>query len=316
MQSELVSKILNGDTAAAAKLITGLENEELDAAEQLKELYFHSGRACVVGITGAPGVGKSTLIDSLIDMFTSRKLTLGIIAIDPTSPLTGGALLGDRLRMRKHAADEHVFIRSLATRGWLGGLTKATAGTVHVMDAMGKDIIIIETVGTGQADIDVAKISDTCLLVLNPGMGDEVQAMKAGILELADIFVINKADMAGAEETKHTLAVMLEMRDYTQGSWRPPVILTSAMYGKGIKDLAEEILKHKEFITSTGELEESRLERTRLELFKGIESSLKNYAYGCVSNEEIEKLVRKLVDREIDLSSAVLEIVKQFGRQV
>jgi LAO/AO transport system kinase len=296
-------------------LITELENEKPKAADRLKELYPHTGRAYVVGITGASGAGKSTLVGSMIGIFTQKKLTLGVIAVDPTSPVTGGALLGDRLRMSKHATDKGVFVRSLATRGWSGGLSKATVGAVHVMDAMGKDFIIVETVGIGQAEVDIVKVSDTSVLVLTPDMGDDIQAMKAGILELADIVVINKTDKGDAESARRSLETMLKMRDCADGKWIPPIVLTSATHGKGAEDLVEAILKHKEFITSSGKLDERRLERARLELFEGIGSSLKSYAYRG-ADEEIEKLASELADRKIDPRSAVLKIVKRFDQRI
>ncbi|MDO8687737.1 MAG: ATP/GTP-binding protein, partial [Dehalococcoidales bacterium] len=188
----LVDKVLEGNVLAAARLMRGIEDEVPEALEALESIYLHTGRAYIVGLTGAPGAGKSTLLGSLIGVFRKAKMTVGVVAIDPTSPFTGGAILGDRVRMQSHGVDEDVFIRSLATRGWKGGLSKATVNTIHVMDAMGKDIIFVESVGSGQGDIDIARVADTAIVVLTPGMGDEIQIMKAGILEIADIFAINK----------------------------------------------------------------------------------------------------------------------------
>ena len=215
---KLAAAVLKGDVRAAARLITLIEDESPDALAALESLYPHTGKAYIVGVTGAPGVGKSTLTDSLIDVFRRQGKTIGVIAIDPTSALTGGALLGDRIRMQRHAADPAVFIRSLATRGWVGGLAKAALGAVHVMDAMGKDIILVETVGSGQVELDIVKAADTTLLVLAPGAGDEIQTMKAGILESADVIAINKADNEGADRLKADLEAMLAMK--TQDSQR------------------------------------------------------------------------------------------------
>ena len=224
---ELAKKVLTGDVLSAARLIRCLEDEIEGASEGLDELYLHTGHAQIIGITGAPGAGKSTIVGCLIGHFRQLQNTVGVVAVDPSSPFSGGAILGDRVRMQAYGGDKDVFIRSLASRGWKGGLSRATLSTVHVMDAMGKDVIIIEAVGSGQADIDIARISDTVILVLNPGAGDEVQMMKAGILEAADIFVINKADMAGADRFKLSLDSMLAMspRGRKYGEWKPPVIM-------------------------------------------------------------------------------------------
>ncbi len=202
MESELVRTILEGDIRASARLIRGIEDEVADAFKELESVYLHTGRAYIVGIAGAPGAGKSTLLGSLIGIFRRRNMKVGVVAVDPTSPVSGGALLGDRVRMQSYGVDKDVFIRSLAARGWQGGLSKATINTIHVMDAMGKDIIFVEAVGSGQGEVDIARVADTSIVVLTPGMGDEIQMMKAGILEMADIFVVNKADKNGAENTK------------------------------------------------------------------------------------------------------------------
>lgn len=311
---KLVSKILQGDVLAAARLMRDIEDETPDAVEELKSIYLHTGQTYVVGVTGAPGVGKSTLLDSLICVFRKKKMTVGVIAIDPTSPFTGGAILGDRIRMQSYGIDKDVFIRSLATRGWKGGLSKATVNMVHVMDAMGKDIVFVEAVGSGQGEIDITRITDTATLILTPGMGDEIQMMKAGILEAADIFVINKADKDGANNLKTGLEAMLEMRAHPSGEWRPGIILTEAIYSKGTEELAEEILRHKQFLISSGELEKRRREKAKKELIDAIESSLKDYIYQRLDKDSnLEKLVDDLVQRKTNPQSAASEIINLLG---
>ena len=239
----LAAKVLKGDVPAAARLISLIEDESPEAAKEMESLYPHTGKAYIVGVTGAPGVGKSTLTDNLIGSFRQKGMTVGVIAIDPTSALTGGALLGDRIRMQRHSADPAVFIRSLATRGWVGGLAKAAIGAVHVMDAMGKDIILVETVGSGQVELDIVKAADTTLLVMAPGAGDEIQTMKAGIMESADVIAVNKADKEGADRLKTDLAAMLEMKARRPGDWLPPVVLTEAINDKGTDELASMLSK-------------------------------------------------------------------------
>jgi len=317
MGSELAGKVLEGNVLAAARLIGEIENEMPNAFEELNSLYPHTGRAGIVGITGAPGVGKSTLIDSLIGIFRKQGMTVGVVAIDPTSPFSGGAILGDRIRMQQHNMDKGVFIRSLATRGWAGGLSKATISTIHVMDAMGKDIILVETVGAGQAEIDIVRVADTAVVILTPEVGDEIQVMKAGILEAADIFVINKADRGGADNLKRGLEVMLGMKAYLPGEWKPGIILTEAIFNKGIEELADEIRRHKEFLTSSGELERRRKERARLELMVAIEGSLKNYIYQRIDKGDyLEKLIDSLVHRKTNPHSAALKIINRFSKQL
>ncbi|UCD53893.1 MAG: methylmalonyl Co-A mutase-associated GTPase MeaB [Dehalococcoidia bacterium] len=314
---ELAGKILKGNISAAARLIRGIEDELPDAVDELKSIYPHTGEAGIVGITGAPGVGKSTLVDSLVGVFRKRGMTVGVVAIDPTSPFSGGAILGDRIRMQQHNMDKGVFIRSLATRGWVGGLAKATMNTIHVMDAMGKDIILVETVGSGQAEIDIVRVADTAILALTPGMGDEIQMMKAGILEATDIFVINKADGEGTDNLKTGLEVMLGMKDYLPGEWQPSIILTEAISDRGTEELAEEILRHREFLVSSGELEKCRKERARLELMAAIEGSLKNYIYQRIGEDNyLEKLIDSLAQRKTNPHAAAQEIIARFSKQL
>ncbi len=307
----LVSKILEGDVLATARLMKGIEDEVSDAIEELKSLYLHTGRAYTVGVAGAPGVGKSTLIGNLINIFRKKNMTVGVIAVDPTSPFTGGAILGDRIRMQSYGVDKDVFIRSLATRGWKGGLSKATVNMIHVMDAMGKDIIFVEAVGSGQGEVDIARVADTFIVILTPGMGDAIQMMKAGILEAADIFVINKADRDGTENLKTALETMLEMKAHLPGEWKPGIILTEAISDKGTEQLGEEILKHREFLTSSGEVKKRRRERARLELIWAVESSLENHIER-MDKDFLEKLVDDLVQKKTNPQSAALQIMAKF----
>ncbi len=223
---EITKKIQGGDIRAASRLIRNLEDRMPEAKLTIKHLFPLTGRAHVIGITGSPGAGKSTLTDGLIDCFRKKGKTVGVLAVDPTSPFTGGAILGDRIRMQRHAEDPGVFVRSLATRGALGGLAKAVGDAIHVMDVLGEDIIIVETVGTGQQEVDIINHSHTVLVVLVPGMGDEIQAIKAGILEIADVFVVNKADRDGSSKLSRELMAMLDMAPPSafQGGWRPSIM--------------------------------------------------------------------------------------------
>lgn len=310
---ELASKILKGDVQAAARLISQIENEVPDALEEMTKIYPHTGKAYIIGVTGTPGAGKSTLTDNLIRALRQRDMTVGVIAIDPTSAFSGGAILGDRVRMQKHSVDKGVFIRSLATRGWIGGLAKATIGAIHVMDAMGKDVILVETVGSGQIEIDITRAADTTLLMLTPGAGDEIQMMKAGILEAADIFVINKADKEGAENIKMDLEIMLEMRTRHSDNWQPGIILTEAIYNKGTEELIEEIFRHREFLISSGELEMRQKERAKLELLETVEGFLKNFVHGIDEGDYLEKLVDDLLQGRTNPHNATLEIASRFA---
>ncbi|MBU2608942.1 MAG: methylmalonyl Co-A mutase-associated GTPase MeaB [Chloroflexi bacterium] len=287
----------------------GIEDGAADAFGEMADLYPHTGKAYIVGITGAPGGGKSTLVDTLITTFRQRDMTLGVVAIDPTSPFTGGAILGDRVRMQKHSTDSGVFIRSVATRGWLGGLARAAVSIIHIMDAMGKDIILVETVGIGQQEVDVTRLADTSIFVLTPGSGDAIQMMKAGILEVADIFVVNKADLEGASRSKMELQAMLGMKSGACEEWEPSVLLTEAVNNIGIEELVDEILKHQAFLVSGEGMEKRRKERARLELTEAIESSLKDYIDSNVDKAFLEKLVDDLVQRRTNPQAAASQII-------
>ena len=304
----LLDKVLKGDVLAAAKLMRGLEDGVPEAVAELEEVYLHTGRAYIVGVSGAPGAGKSTLLGCLIGAFRKRNMKVGVVAIDPTSPLTGGAILGDRLRMQSHGADKDVFIRSLASRGWKGGLSRATMNTVHVLDAMGKDVIFVEAVGSGQGEVDFARVADTSIVVLVPGMGDEIQTMKAGIMEMADIFVINKSEREGAENLKMSLEAMLAMTPYKTGEWKPGIVLTEAILDKGTEPLAEEILRHKAFLGSSGEMAKRRRRRAELELTVAVESALRNLME-TTDGRYLAGLVNDLALRKTDPNTAALKII-------
>ena len=312
---KLIDKILEGDVRAAARLMRDIEDGAPAAIKELESIYLHTGKAHVVGVTGAQGVGKSTLVDALISVFRGENITVGVIAIDPTSPFTGGALLGDRVRMQKHSLDRGVFIRSLATRGWSGGLSRATTSMIHIMDAMGKDIILVETVGAGQTEVDVTKVADTSIVILTPGLGDEIQMMKAGLMEAADIFVINKADKEGVDNLQHQLKVMLEMKPYLPNERKPSIVLTEAVHSKGAGELAKAILSHREFLISSGGLERRRKQRVKLELMEAVESSLKNRIHQQMDKGDyLERLVDDLVQRKTNPYSAAMEIIDRFGK--
>jgi len=309
----LAAKVLKGDVQAAARLITLIEDESPGALAEMEQLYPRTGKAYILGVTGAPGVGKSTLTDNLIAIFRKQNMTVGVIAIDPTSALTGGALLGDRIRMQRHAADPSVFIRSLATRGWVGGLAKAAIGAVHVMDAMGKDIILVETVGSGQVEIDIVKAADTTLLVLAPGAGDEIQTMKAGILESADVIAINKADKEGADRLQSDLASMFSMKSRNSSDWLPPVVLTEAINDKGTEALADAIQKHREYLKTSGDLPKRRRQRAKLELLETVESYLKDMVHTLDNGDFLENLVDDLQKGKTNPRRAALELMSRLA---
>ena len=251
-----VEKILQGDQLAGARLIRILEDGEPEGIEKLKLLYPHTGNAFIIGVTGPPGSGKSTLVSCIITEFRRRNLKVGVVAVDPSSPISGGALLGDRIRMRRHTEDKGVFIRSMATRGHLGGLSKTTRETVLVFDAMGFEIIVIETVGVGQDEVEIAEFAHTTAVVSLPGMGDDIQTMKAGLLEVGDVFVVNKADTPGADDVVEQLHAMLEMSVKCDKDWRPPILKTVAVKSEGISELVDAFWHHRQFLIDSGRFSE------------------------------------------------------------
>lgn len=297
---ELAKKILTGDVTAAANLMRYVEDDLPEAAIEMKKLYMYINRAFIIGITGAPGVGKSTLMNCLIHSFRQRQMEVGVVAIDPTSPFSGGALLGDRIRMQKHNTDKAVFIRSIASRGWSGGLARAAIGIIHILEAMGKDVVIVEAVGSGQGEVAISKAVDTTIVVLAPGLGDEIQMMKAGILETANVYVVNKADRDGAENLHVQIDAMLSLKPNTAGVWNPPVVLTQAVSGNGVQELTSALLRHKDYLESSGEIRRKRSERAMLELSGIIEHSLRAYVCRIINGDEYRALVNSMLLKKSD----------------
>ncbi len=332
--ADLVSGVLGGDRLALSRAISRVENQEADATALLTALYAHSGRAHIVGVTGAPGTGKSTLVTALAQSYRAAGMTVGIVAIDPTSPFTGGALLGDRVRMRALAGDSGVFVRSMATRGSLGGLSKTTGDVITVMDAAGFDRVIVETVGVGQAEVEIASTAHTTLVVEAPGLGDEVQAIKAGILEIADILVVNKADRPGLDRTLRALEMMLEIEgngaryvrhhgqllrvespvesDEDEATWKVIVMKTVAMGGTGVEELRQRIEAHRTWLVESGEMalrEQLRIANT---LENIIRAELNRRIAARMPSSGLDELVEAIRRRENDpyaAAAALLSVV-------
>ncbi|HLV12937.1 MAG TPA: methylmalonyl Co-A mutase-associated GTPase MeaB [Trueperaceae bacterium] len=264
--AELVARAERGEQRALARILTLVEEGGERGDELLRQLRPRTGRAAVVGVTGSPGAGKSTLTDALIAHWREAGQTVGVVAIDPSSPFTGGAILGDRIRMTRWYADAGVFIRSLATRGHLGGLSAATLRVAAVLDAFAYDVVVIETVGVGQSEVDVADAADTTVVVLTPGSGDAVQAFKAGIMEVGDVFCVNKADLPGADRVRREVRSALDLAPSPPGAWRPPIVATVASTGEGVPGLAQRIADHRAHLAAAGRLEEARRRRVRAEV--------------------------------------------------
>ncbi|MEJ8544209.1 methylmalonyl Co-A mutase-associated GTPase MeaB [Brevibacillus borstelensis] len=311
---EITRRILAGDVRGAARAITCIENDYPERNQILKELFPHTGRARLIGITGSPGAGKSSLVDCLIGYLRSMKMTIGVVAVDPTSPFTGGALLGDRVRMQNHALDKGVFIRSMGTRGSLGGLSANTRDAVRVLDAYGCDVVLIETVGVGQSELDVMSIADTTAVVLNPGGGDSVQAFKAGIMEIADLFVINKADLPGTEKLQIEVEQMLDLAKH-DAPWRPPIVKTVSTSGQGMADLWQEIDRHQQFLRQSGEADTRRSRHLRDEVLDIVRDRLFQRLQAGIRSGQHAEALERVAARADDPYSAAERIILQWWGQ-
>ena len=302
-----------GDRGALARLLSLIERGGEDARTIARLTYPKSGSGYTVGITGAPGAGKSTLTSATIGHLRASDTKVAVLAIDPSSPFTGGAILGDRVRMQDHATDAGVFIRSMATRGHLGGLSLATSEAIHLLDAVGCPWILVETVGVGQVEVEIAGKADTTVVVVNPGWGDSVQANKAGLMEIADIFVINKADRKGVEETRRDIEQMLELSDLAHDAWRPPIIATVGNTGEGVVNLWDAVVEHRASIEASGELQKRRDFRLREELREIVARRLEQRAREICTGDQWESLQDGVLDRSIDPWSAADEMLKGVG---
>jgi len=313
--NSVVEKVVAGDVRTVARLIRDIDDGTSGVRSILKELYEHTGRAYVVGFTGAPGVGKSTLVDQVISHLRKREKTVGVLAVDPTSPFSGGAILGDRIRMQRHYTDPGVFIRSMATRGQFGGLTQSTRSAIDVLDAMGKDYILVETVGVGQDEVDVVKSAHTTVIVVMPGMGDDIQVIKAGILEVGDIFAINKADREGVDRTDNHLRLMIEMdeKKYEEGGWKPPILRMQAVFDKGVEKLLEEIDRHGRHLAQAGDGLNIRRgkDKVREELAEMIKNRLfEKVTHRLTETGDFDTAVKAIVEGELDPYTACDDLVQ------
>jgi LAO/AO transport system kinase len=313
----LADKIIKGDVRAVARLIRRIDDGDPEVIPELRKLYLHAGRSHVIGFTGSPGVGKSTLVDRIVSRFRGDGKTVGIIAVDPTSPFSGGAILGDRIRMQRHFLDEGVFIRSMATRGSFGGLTRSTADAIVVLEAMGKDVVIVETVGVGQDEVDIAHSAHTTVLVTIPGMGDDIQAIKAGLMEIGDLFVVNKADREGSAKTIRELRSMLEMSSerYAADGWMPPVLATQAANDEGIDELYQAILEHRRFLESGGG--EKLWKRQQARVYNQLVDLLKEHLLGRALQKigdrpALAGIAEQIVGGETDPYSACQDLVERL----
>jgi len=303
-QATLSERVLTGDPRAIARAISLIEDEAPAGAELIRRIFARTGRAYLIGVTGPPGAGKSTLVDRMTAQLRKAGKTVGVVAVDPTSPYTGGAILRDRVRMQAHAGDDGVFIRSMATRGHLGGLARATGEVAAVFDASGKDLVIIETVGVGQDEVDIVRTADVSIVTIVPGAGDEVQALKAGLMEIADIFVVNKADREGADRTVSSIEAMLSLHTFAEGDWRPPIMKTEAISGRGVPELLEMIERFRQHTAATqGSRRRTRAEWRLRELLG--HRFLQHVESQILKAGEFEQILDRIAKRELDPYSAV-----------
>ncbi|HEU5368192.1 MAG TPA: methylmalonyl Co-A mutase-associated GTPase MeaB [Ktedonobacterales bacterium] len=300
MSTDIVERLLSGDRRALARMVTLIENESPAAREYLARLYPQSGHAQIIGVTGSPGAGKSTLVTQIARELRRRDLRVGVVAVDPSSPFTGGAILGDRIRMQELAGDPNVFIRSMASRGSLGGLAAATRDVARALDAAGFQVVIIETVGAGQAEVEIVRAAHSVLVVTVPGMGDDIQALKAGILEIADIFVVNKADRPGADQAAAELRMLLSLAAKQPKSpdvWRVPILKTSATQGEGIAEVVDALFRHRAFLSESGQLAQRNQRQVRSEVLALLQHTLAQRLKQTVPDEEWQRLIDAVVER-------------------
>ncbi|HET6561283.1 MAG TPA: methylmalonyl Co-A mutase-associated GTPase MeaB [Marmoricola sp.] len=307
--SELVEQARAGRPRAVGRLISLVEDESPLLRDVMAALAPYAGRAHVVGVTGAPGVGKSTFTSALVTALRRADKRVGVLAVDPSSPFSGGALLGDRIRMTDHATDPGVFIRSTASRGHLGGLAWSTPQALRVLDAAGFDVVLVETVGVGQSEVEIAGAADTSVVLVAPGMGDGIQAAKAGILEIGDVYVVNKADREGARTVRRELRNMLALTERPEGTWRPPVLLTSAQSGEGVREVVAELDRHLDQATSSGALRARRLRRARSEVEAIAVTALRQRWSGVSDRSELDALAQRVVDGRLDPYTAADELL-------
>jgi LAO/AO transport system kinase len=308
IQSE-IARLRSGDARALARAISTVENRAAGWAELLKAIFPHTGKARVIGLTGAPGAGKSTLVDQLAKYYRKENRTVGIIAVDPTSPYTGGAILGDRIRMQDHYSDPGIYIRSMATRGSLGGLARATADAVTVLDASGRDLVMIETVGVGQDEVDIVRLAEVTVVILVPGMGDDVQTIKAGIMEIADIFVINKSDYQGAERVEREIRAMQSLAS-RHDRWTPPVVKTVASQGVGTGELAAAIVAYETYLKTENLVFTKNVENWQERLVEMLRDAMLEKAREQIDGGSLERYAAEIADHKRDPYSLVEEIVR------